>query len=260
MKKTLRHFSTQWLFALVVRLARLLRRKSRVDVVAALHRSAMSTVRKKNLYIVLWERAAKESADFVEQHIDDALLFWNRSVLWKYTVRKIEEQTLEGVCLEFGVFNGKSVNYFAKHLQGLNFVGFDSFEGLAEDWKGCFRWKGDFNLKGNLPAVRSNVTLVKGWFEQTLPEYCKEHLGKNSVRFVHIDSDTYNSSAIILKHLAKCFRPGLLLLFDEFVGYPNWKNGEFRAWQEACEKHRIKFRYLGFSPEQALIELIEIAR
>ena len=110
---------------------------------------------------------------------------------------------------------------------------------------------------GNLPKVRSNVTLVKGWFDQTLPEYCKKYLGKKPVRFVHIDSDTYEASAIVLKQIEKYLRPGLLILFDELIGYPNWRNGEFRAWQEVSKKHKIQFRYLGFSSEQALIEIVD---
>ena len=210
---------------------------------------------------ILWKRAAKDSADFVEDHIKDVLVFDKNLAMWDYTISKIKEQKIDGVCdgvlLEFGVYKGDSINYFSQHLQESEFVGFDSFEGLAEDWKGHLSRKGTFSLGGRLPKVRSNVTLVKGWFDQTLPEYCAKHLGKKSVRFIHIDSDTYEASAIILKQMAKYLQPGLLILFDELIGYPNWRNGEFRAWQEISKKHKIKFRYLGFSSEQALIEIID---
>ena len=217
---------------------------------------AHDTVYKKNLSEILWERAIKESADFVEKHIHDVLLFKDKERIHEHTVRKIKEQNISGVCLEFGVFKGDSVNFFANHLQELKFVGFDSFEGLAEDWKGVTRWKGSFDLQGILPNVRDNVTLVKGWFDQTLPLYFKKHPNEESVRFVHMDSDTYESSAIVLSYLPKYLRPGVLILFDELIGYPNWRNGEFRAWQETSKKHNIKFRYLSFATEQALIEIV----
>ena len=211
---------------------------------------------KKNLYAILWERAANEAADFVEKHINDVLVFWDRRPLWEYTIIKIQEQNIDGVCLEFGVFIGTSINCFAKNLQELKFFGFDSFEGLDEDWKGEAARKGTFDLEGKLPDVPGNVTLVKGWFDQTLPDFCQKHLEKKSVRFVHMDSDTYESSAMVLEQIAKYLRPGVLILFDELIGYPNWRNGEFRAWQETSKKHNIKFRYLSFATNQALIEIV----
>ncbi len=222
-----------------------------------LYNPAFATIHKKNLFEILWKRAVNESADFVEKHINDVLVFHDRRVLWEYTARKIKEQNIDGVCLEFGVFNGASINYFANYLPELRFIGFDSFEGLAEDWKGEGAWKGTFDLGGKLPSVRCNVTLVKGWFDHTLPEYCKKHLDKKSVRFVHIDGDTYEAAVIVLKHLGKYLRPGVLILFDELIGYPNWRNGEFRAWQEVTKKHNIKFRYLGFATNQALVEIVD---
>lgn len=49
--------------------------------------------------------------------------------------------------------------------------GFDSFEGLPEDWSHVL--KGAFGeIKGALP---DNVRLYKGWFEDTLPEWFKLH-------------------------------------------------------------------------------------
>jgi hypothetical protein len=51
-------------------------------------------------------------------------------------------------------------------------------------------------------------------------------------------------------------KPGVLVLFDDYLAYPNWKNGEFLAWQEFCSQNSIKYRYLGFATEQALIEII----
>ena len=220
------------------------------------HHPIAAAIHKKNLFELLWDRAVQESADFVEKHISDVLVFWNKQLLWEYTTIKIQKQNIDGVCLEFGVFKGVSINYFAKHLRELKFFGFDSFEGLAEDWKSGSCWEGTFDLEGNLPDVPGNATLMKGWFDQTLPDFCQKHLEKKSVRFVHMDSDTYESSAMVLEQIAKYFRPGVLILFDEFIGYPNWQNGEFRAWQEASKKHGIKFRYLGFSNNQALVEII----
>lgn len=212
---------------------------------------------KLNVHDLLWERATSESADFVQQHLGETLVFSTITQIWDYSIQKIGSQKIDGVCLEFGVHSGSSINYFANRLPELEFTGFDSFEGLAEDWKGHHRNKGSFDLGGNLPKVRTNVHLVEGWFDQTLPIYCKDSLHDKSVRFVHIDGDTFEAAATVLENLAGNLKPGVLILFDELIGYPNWQNGEFLAWKNISSTHNINFRYLGFCTHQALIEIID---
>ena len=48
--------------------------------------------------------------------------------------------------LEFGVFSGTSINFFSQKINK-NIYGFDSFEGLREDWLGTTVTKGTFDLK-----------------------------------------------------------------------------------------------------------------
>lgn len=79
---------------------------------------------------------------------------------------------MDGLNLEFGVFSGTTINHLSSEYPHLNFVGFDSFEGLPEDWKSGFE-KGCFSVK-ELPIVNKNVQLVKGWFDNTLPEFLKK--------------------------------------------------------------------------------------
>ena len=74
---------------------------------------------------------------------------------------------LNGLLIEFGVWKGRSINYFAKRVSE-TIYGFDSFEGLKEDWSGWGFAKGAFDLGGKLPKVENNVILIKGWFDKTL--------------------------------------------------------------------------------------------
>ena len=48
---------------------------------------------------------------------------------------------------KFGVFQGKSINFFAKKIKNKTIYGFDSFSGLNEDWEGTQYQKGYFDLK-----------------------------------------------------------------------------------------------------------------
>src|SRR5690348_11342920 len=71
-----------------------------------------------------------------------------------------------GLYLEFGVREGDSVNYIANHILPKIIYGFDSFEGIPEEWKrrkdGSLTYpEGTFSMTG-LPEVKGNVSLIKG--------------------------------------------------------------------------------------------------
>jgi hypothetical protein len=54
--------------------------------------------------------------------------------------------------LEFGVWRGKSLRYWVSHINepSARFVGFDSFEGLPDDWNWSMR-RAAFSVAGTLP-------------------------------------------------------------------------------------------------------------
>ena len=78
--------------------------------------------------------------------------------------------------LEFGVFTGGTTRFIAERLDKNNVLhGFDSFEGLPEDWSGYNLSKNAFMLGGKLPRVPSNVILYRGWFDQSIPIWLKNN-------------------------------------------------------------------------------------
>jgi hypothetical protein len=207
---------------------------------------------KLSVYQILRERAIIESADYIEQHIGTAMIFEQMPKLWNYAAKSANLN--DGLILEFGVFKGKSINHFARFFPDHTLHGFDSFEGLAEDWTGYHLPKGAFDLGGNLPKVEGNVTLHKGWFENTLPSFLKER--PQPIRLCHIDCDTYESALYVLENLADRLVTGSIIIFDEYHGYPNWKNGEFKAWQSVCSHTGLKYRYIAFSDMQVAVEIL----
>ena len=78
--------------------------------------------------------------------------------------------------LEFGVYKGESLRQWTGLLRDrqTRFFGFDSFEGLPENWVlSC--GKGAFDVHGSLPTINDpRVTLHKGWFSDTLPGFIQE--------------------------------------------------------------------------------------
>ena len=195
--------------------------------------------------------ARVDSASFVAEHISEALLFDSRESLWDYALSRV---SLTGHFLEFGVWKGESINYIARKNLDRTIFGFDSFEGLPEDWVGTEHQKGTFDLGGRLPVVETNVVLVPGWFEETIPTFLEAN-GLNTA-FIHLDADTYEATQCVLSLLGPGIVPGCILVFDEHHGIPNWRNGEFRALNEFAKSNNLRFRYIGFSNMAAVIEII----
>ena len=111
---------------------------------------------------------------------------------------------------------------------------------------------GTFNLKGKKPKVEKNVELIDGWVEDTIKKFFENNSKK--IAFIHLDLDTYKSTAHVLKSLKRYFQPGTIILFDEFYGFPNWEKYEYKAFKEQIKED--EFKYIAFGTRQACIEII----
>jgi predicted O-methyltransferase YrrM len=196
----------------------------------------------------LHRRSIADSADYAGAHMADALTFKTREALWDFALGRAPA---EGVCAEFGVWNGYSINHFARRLGERRIFGFDSFEGLQEDWSGAGAPKGTFSRAGVLPQVESNVTLVKGWFDKTIPGFLAANGGPFA--FVHIDCDTGPATRAALAEIGPRLVPGTVIVFDEYFGYRGWRQGEHKAWREYAESNRISAEYVAFSHQQVAL-------
>jgi predicted O-methyltransferase YrrM len=213
-------------------------------------RKLVMASKKRTVKETLQGRAVEDAADYAEQHMAFALAFNSRVELWNHALGRI---SFDGLIAEFGVWKGESINHFAHKLPGKRIYGFDSFEGLSADWPGTSAAKGHFDLGGRLPKVESNVELVKGWFDETLPPFLNTHPG--NFAFVHIDCDTYEATRIALSQIAERLAPGTIIVFDEYFGFLGWRNGEFKAWGEFCAERSVHYRYLGFADAQVAVAI-----
>ena len=154
----------------------------------------------------------------------------------------IDAAAIDGLVLEFGVRFGTSIRQIAA-LVDQEVHGFDSFEGLPETWHN--EPKGSYSTNGVIPSVQENVVLHNGWFEDSLPDFVEKY--QAPVRFINIDCDIYSSTKTVLELLAKQITPGTVIAFDEYIGHENWREDEFKAFQEAVFKYGWKYEYLCFS-------------
>jgi hypothetical protein len=188
---------------------------------------------------VAFFRAAMESAEFYEEFLITARAFDSDLQLLTHAVSIAPK---DGLILEFGVASGRTI----RHIGGLTsnaIHGFDSFEGLPEDWRTGFE-QGSFRQQ--LPDVPANVSLHKGWFSATLPSFLSTTPGPIAV--LHVDCDLYSSTALVLDTLADRIRTGSVIVFDEYFNYPGWKRHEHKAFQEFIVRTGRAFRFDSFVP------------
>lgn len=206
-----------------------------------------------NVLRELERRTAVECADYVQAKMTTALQFETKRELLAFAFGKAEAP---GIIAEFGVWTGGSINQLATLAKPRVVYGFDSFEGLREDWKGWKETKGYFNLHGRLPSVEQNAVLVKGWFHESLPRFLSDH--PETASFIHVDSDTYESAKTVLDLMGPRIRPGTLIVFDEYFGYGGWRLGEYRAWQQFAADLKVDYEYIGFSTQSVSVRVVGI--
>lgn len=155
----------------------------------------------------------------------------------------LAQADVPGLVLEFGVRRGTSL---ARLAQGAGQVvhGFDSFQGLPQDWGAGPA--GALTTGRSLPAVAANVRLHPGWFADTLPAFLAAEAGP--VRLVNIDSDVYSSARLVLFALAPWLRPGSVIVFDEMIGNRTWAEDEFKAFVEFTQAFDVKAEIFALSP------------
>ena len=189
--------------------------------------------------------ASEESARYVLEHMRAVPNFDVDYDLHEWVATtQLDPRLLDtGTVLEFGVATGRTLNQFAYWLPQKIIHGFDGFVGLPEDWTSRMR-KGFF-ARSTLPDVRKNCQLWVGWFDATLPGFCKEVQQQKPIALLHVDCDLYSSTVTILDQLKDNIVSGTVIVFDEYMNYPGWQLDEFRAWQEHVTKYNIKYEYIG---------------
>lgn len=163
-----------------------------------------------------------------------------------------------GLCLEFGVWNGHTISYIAKELPNWKIYGFDSFEGLPEAWSRPDDQKyikGYFSTNGRMPSLSSNINLIKGWFDETLPVWISNHTDEQ-INLLHVDCDIYSSTQTVLNYCKPLIASQTIIIFDELITYPNFENHEIKAFYEFIQYSNLKFKILysgGYNLEKVAI-------
>ena len=207
--------------------------------------------RRRNIQYLLEEQALRETAELVCADMVGVRHFSHPEATLRHA---LSLAPAGGLALEFGVYKGRTLNIIAEARADGHVYGFDSFEGLPQDWRPGFP-AGTF-ATSKIPSV-PGAQVVVGWFDTTLPRFLDAH--PEPVDFVHIDCDLYSSTRTVLDLLASRLRHGSVLMFDEYFNYPGWREHEHKAWTEFAEQAGLTFQYecYTFNNEQLALRIVK---
>jgi len=130
----------------------------------------------------------------------------------------------------------------------VTFYGFDSFVGLPEHWRPGSR-KRAFSRDGELPPVRANVKLIRGFFADTLPTFVAAHASK-TISFMHVDCDLYSSTKTIFAETRALLAPGTIIVFDEYFNAPEWREEEYQGVHGVHCREQDQLRIYRLHPDR----------
>jgi O-methyltransferase len=195
-------------------------------------RRLAATLYRKQLPIFSVLNANVQFRHMLDAEFGDSILCNCREHMYTY----LNNSVLSNASIDYfecGVAGGQSL----KHWCSVNtnpqsrFFGFDTFEGLPEDWKPD-KPASTFSTGGITPNIGDpRVTFVKGLFQDTLYGFLATYDPYGSL-VVHIDCDLYSAALFCLAALDRFLRPGSLLVFDEFYDLPD-EFAAYRDWRRA---------------------------
>jgi tetratricopeptide (TPR) repeat protein len=162
-----------------------------------------------------------------------------------------------GLVCEYGVGSGRSIRMSQEILPIDTAIhGFDTFTGLPQAWG--TEPVGSYSTGGVVPNLEGKVYFHKGLFIDTIVPFLKEQGDDAFLAFCNVDCRLYSSTLDILEAFHGRVVVGTVFCLNEYLGYPTWRQDEFRAWRECCTRFGWKYEYLAFSlsTKQVVVRII----
>ena len=211
---------------------------------------AIKTVKEKSQLLSLLKNISK-GKDLLRDWINIEPIYVGKktSADYTYSIQKhllesVKHITINGHWCEFGVREGRSLNWLIEEYPSQVIHAFDSWQGLPEDWD---HGTGKVNdMSCDPPTVPDHIQLHKGWFKDTLSKWKQNN--KGPIAFLHMDADIYSSTKEVLTALNDQIVAGTVITFDEFCNFrlsgkmSKWQDHEFLAlieWLDEC-KRKVK--------------------
>ena len=177
----------------------------------------------------------------------------NREVVFAAVAKRVRDMRV--AYLEFGVHRGASLRYWSDALKNphARLYGFDSFEGLPEDFDVDGPYvKGTFDVKGVMPTIDDpRVEFVKGWFEDTVPAF---QVPEHEVLVIVLDADLYSSTDLALRQLRPFITIGTYIYFDD-LSRPEHEPAAFARFM-SDSGYRFRLVSVDYSLNNAFFERV----
>ena len=192
------------------------------------------------------------------------------TLLWEASrLTRPSRQDSDELLLDLGVWLGWSTR-LTSDASGRTVYGFDTFEGLVEDWqiddqilikRGTFSLSEPLaqrsmrdtgvSLHDGLPAALGRkVQFIRGSTYETLAPFLADRPAA-PIRLFHMDLDTYESCLHGLETCKDHFIEGSILVFDEYLV----TNAEMRAFFEFQSRYELEWRYRAWGLEMMEMNL-----
>ena len=165
-------------------------------------------------------------------------------------------ERLDGDYLEFGVFTGSSFVFTVKANRQMRsisdiktrFFGFDSFSGfgaVSSTDQHPFYQDNTFSVDAQkvIDNIKrqtkgAEVTIVPGFFEETLTKKSARDYGITLARVVFIDCDLFDPALLALEFVQPLLQKGTVLIMDDYYSYRgDPKLGVQGAFAEFSRRH-----------------------
>ena len=209
----------------------------------------------KNIRLELQRQATVETARYIRGNLSNVQSTDSTKSVHEIAINNINIKS--GIVIELGVHTGSTINMISSKLKNYKIYGFDSFQGLPEDWRDGITKRTFDNIY--IPKVNKNVVLHKGWFSPTLPQFISSLPDKKiPIAYMHVDSDLYSSAKVAFESFRENIISGTVIVFDEYFNYDGWQNHEYKAFQEFVSSKKLTYQYLtyNYKGEQVAIKII----
>ena len=212
--------------------------------------------------VQLWIRKQRQARVSLQQNIaavrQGHRLVPERSLEQKYVealrlLAQSEPAGALGDYLEFGVYIGSSLACAFRAFnevgaRKVRLFGFDSFQGLPADATAEGVWaEGEFRMDQRFTrrflrdrgVDMERVTLVKGWFSETLNDETAQRHSIRKASLIMVDCDIYASTKPVLAFCAPLIADRAVVFFDDWFsgGLAERNEGEKRAFEEFLATH-----------------------
>jgi O-methyltransferase len=185
-----------------------------------------------------WRRKTKVTGynDWYQRKWD----YNRREKLYDAVINQEQVNILPIDYFEFGVCGGYSFKWWLEHNHNPDsrFYGFDTFEGLPEDF-------GPF-AKGSMAVALESLNIsdprtcfYKGLFQDTLVPFLEQYKS-NRKKLIHMDADIFSATIFSLSQLYRHLNDGDIIIFDEFAVPKH----EFMAFKIFTENFYINYEVI----------------